>query len=837
MKKILFSVLIFILSFGYLSAQENQKTQDSTKMESPLMSDVGNDNISEESDDDGGNSYIPGLLHSSQDIYVNNTSFAFSIAYFRARGYENQYQSVSFNGFELNSQITSAASYSQWGGLNHVVRYPENITNMNPATFTFGDIGGATNYNTRASSYRKQIRVGYSLSNRTYSNRLMLTAATGISPNGWAFAASLSTRFGSQFSYVDGTSYEGYGYFLSAEKIINNNHAINLTAFGAPVKRSIQANAVQEVYDLLGDNYYNANWGWYDGKQRSARIRTIHEPVIMFTHYYKSNENKYNITSTLAATFGRNGSTALNWYDAPDPRPDYYRNLPSYYSNDPVMAEFITNQWLNNASVRQIDWDNMYEVNQLAKLQNKRAQYMVEERMMNHLQFGGASNLVYNIDDHTNLSVGVDIRGMKQRNYKLINDLLGGTYWIDIDKFSEGDFPENADVIYNDLDNKNAKLVEGDVFGYDYDLTVFTETLWALAQFKYNLFEFHIGGNIGGTEFWRTGNMRNGRFPEESQGKSEMAAFLNYSLKAGLTYKITGRNYLVLNSQYGSKAPGILHSFISPRTRNALVDSLFNERYLSVDLSYIMNYPFMKMRVTGFYSKFMDRTKLTTFYHDDYASLVNYSMSEIDQRHIGIELGAEIKLNSMLALILAGNFGDYIYTSRPKVTMNADNGYDVLIADNDSQSQTVYWKNFHVPGSPQAAGTIGLKFNHNYWWVNINANYFDKIYCDLNPERRTTAARGTLPEDSELLSDIISQERLKGQFTLDASISKSWRIQRKYNIGFNISVTNILNNKKLVTTAWEQYRFDFKENNVDKFGNKYYYAFGTTFYAGFNFQF
>ena len=84
---------------------------------------------------------------------------------------------------------------------------------------------------------------------------------------------------------------------------------------------------------------------------------------------------------------------------------------------------------------------------------------------------------------------------------------------------------------------------------------------------------------------------------------------------------------------------------------------------------------------------------------------------------------------------------------------------------------------------------------------------------------------------------MVSQTRLKGQFTLDASISKSWRIKQRYTIGFNISVTNITNNKNLITTAWEQYRYDYTTYNPDKFQNKYYYAFGTTFFAGLNFQF
>lgn len=838
MKKLLLLYFWCTLACGMLCAQEDNVKADSTRTPNANMAleNFASGNISEGQDDDEmGTNYIPGLLHSSQDVYTNNTSYTFSIAYFKARGYDNAYQNVSLNNFFMNSLVNGRAGYSQWGGLNHVFRYPEVVTNMNSASFSFGEIGGAINYNLRASAYRRQFRATYSLSNRTYTNRLMVTGATGILRNGWSLAASLSTRFGNQLSYVDGTSYDAFGYFLAAEKRFTNEHALNITAFGSPTRRSLQGNSVNEVYDLLDDHYYNPNWGWYDGQKRNARIRNIHEPVIMLTHYYTPTNNNYSITTTLASTFGKNRSTALNWYDVPDPRPDYYRYLPSY-QEDPVIGDFVAQQWLTNASVRQINWDYMYEVNQLAKAMGDRAQYMVEDRVYSHFQFGGASNLVANINDNIRLSAGLDIRGMKQRNYKTIDDLLGGAYWLDVDKYSEGDFPEDIDVIYNDIDNKGKKLYEGDIFGYNYDYHIYNQFIWGMLNFTYPKFDFHAGLHAGGTEYWRYGHMRNGRFPEDSYGKSDVKGFFNYGAKAGVTYKITGRHYLVLNGQFSSEAPGILNAFVAPRIRNTFVRDLTNEKIASADFSYVMNLPFLKMRLTGYYTKFMDRTKLVSFYHDDYASMVNYSMRDIDQQHMGLELGAEIRLGSMFSLIVAGNLGDYIYTNRPTVVINAENGYDILGDNNLSQARTVYWKNFHVAGSPQTAGTLGLKFNHNYWYVNLNANYFDKIYTDLNPERRTSAARGTLDENSELYKQIVGQERLKGQFTLDLSVSKSWRINR-YTIGFNVSVTNILNNKNLVTTAWEQYRFDYREYNVNKFQNKYYYAFGTTFYAGINFQF
>lgn len=838
------------LSWATLSAQETGKSgkrASKDKVQTDVSAGNQTDNVDIDNADDTdiskgqddeseNNNYVPGLLHSSQDVYTNNTSYTFSIAYFRARGLDNKYQDVCLNGFSMGSPVTGRAVYSQWGGLNHIFRYPEHVRALDPTAFTFGSVGGATNYNLRASSFRRQIRATYSMTNRTYSNRFILTGATGVMKNGWSVAGSLSARFGNNLSYVEGTSYNGFGGFIAAEKKFNSEHWLNLAAFTTYSSRGMQSNSVQEVYDLLDNNYYNANWGWYQGKQRNARVRNVCEPVVMLTHTYKPKNDKLILTTTLATTFGRNNTTSMNWYDVPDPRPDYYRNLPSYQIDNGDTSGYyqqIHDFWANNdQSYTQINWDKMYQVNQLAALQGKRAQYMIENRIYDHFQLGGSSNFIATLTDHIKLFGGIDVRGMKQKNYKTIGDLLGGAYWLDVDKFSEGDFPDDFNVQYNDLLHKDDTLHEGDIFGYNYDYHIYTQRAWATAVFSYRHIDFHLGGEIGGTEFWRVGKMQNGRFQNESYGKSDTKAFLEGAGKIGVTYKINGRNYIVLNGIAESKAPNVLNAFVSPRIRNKYVDNLKNENIYSADLSYSLNYPALKLRVTAFFTQILDAAKLLSFYHDDYASMVNYSISGIDERHLGIELGAEIKLGSMFSLILAGNYGDYRYSDRAQVTMNAENGTDF----EGDKTQTVYWKNFHVAGTPQVATTAGLKFNHNYWWVNINANYFDKIYCDLNPERRTTAARGSLDENSELYHQVADQTRLKGQFTLDLSVSKSWRVNG-YLIGFNASITNLLNNKNLITSAWEQYRFDYTDYNVNKFGNKYYYAFGTTFYLGINFTF
>ncbi|HQI70979.1 MAG TPA: carboxypeptidase-like regulatory domain-containing protein, partial [Bacteroidales bacterium] len=323
-----------------------------------------------ESEDDIKEQYIGGLLHSANDIFVSTAGYTLSAGYFRPRGYDNEYAEVSIGGLSMNDPETGRPNYSDWGGLNDATRYKESVYGLSPSRFAFGSLAGTTDLDVRASHQRKQIKASYAFSNRSYQHRAMVTASTGMMENGWAATVSLSTRQGN-FGYVEGTSYDAYSYFLSVEKKIGKKHYISFTGFGAPAKRGMQSAAVQEVYDLLNDNYYNPNWGWQNGEVRNSRIRTTHEPVILLTHYFDIND-KMKLTTTLGTSFGRMGTTALNWYDAADPRPDYYRYLPSYQENrdldeaaDPSVVQALTEAWQNDESFSQINWDRLYQTNYL----------------------------------------------------------------------------------------------------------------------------------------------------------------------------------------------------------------------------------------------------------------------------------------------------------------------------------------------------------------------------------------------------------------------------------------------------------------------------------------
>jgi hypothetical protein len=327
--------------------------------------------------------------------------------------------------------------------------------------------------------------------------------------------------------------------------------------------------------------------------------------------------------------------------------------------------------------------------------------------------------------------------------------------------------------------------------------------------------------------------MRNGKFPDNSYGESKKQNFFNYGIKAGATYKMNGRNYFYAQGYYGTRAPFIRNSYISPRTRDYTVSGLDSETIFSVEGGYNLRAPRIKARVSLYYTEFKNQTQVYSFYNDLFHSYTNQILTDIDKQNMGVEIGIEGKITSTLSATAVAAIGQNIYTNRPKGTTIQDNDASQL-----SEETTIYQTNFYQANGPQSAYSLGLSYrNPHYWFVNINANYFANNYLQFNPMRRTTEAvanedgTAAVEPGSELWNKIIDQEKISDAFTLDLFGGKSWRVKNKYYIYFNAGVNNVLNNKNFKTGGYEQRRFDYLDKDVDKFPPKYFYGYGINYFV------
>ena len=618
---------------------------------------------------------------------------------------------------------------------------------------------------------------------------------------------------------------------------------MSFVAFATPTENGRQGGSVDEIRQIAGTNFYNPYWGYQNGKKRNASVARSFQPFGILTHEWKINP-KSSLLTAASYTVGNRSTTGLDWYNAADPRPDYYKYLPSNF-DDPTQKAQINLAFLQNVNLRQINWDGLYNANYNSKatitnangvpgntVTGNRSVYILEERITHTDRFNFNTTYNTSVNKHVDITAGFTYEGQKNNYYKKVNDLLGGTFYVDVDQFAERDFQSNPSAGQNDLNHPNRILRAGDKFGYNYDIDIRKATGWIQTNVKFHSIDFFLAAENSYTQFWRTGNVRNGLFPNNSFGKSADQNFYNYAFKAGLTYKITTGNYVFLNGSYQTVAPFFANAYLSVRTRDAVQDNLTSERISSLEAGYVLIAPIVKFRATGYYTEFKNQINILTFYDDVYRSFSNYSLSNIGKKHYGVELGAEVILDKGLTLNAAAAIGRYRYTTRQDATITIDNTSEIVA------KETVYSKNFHIP-TPQEAYTVGLNYRSpKYWYVNVNVNYFDQMWMEFNPARRTIAAVSGVEENSPKWNEIINQTKLDHQFTLDAFAGYSWLLNKSFKsikkrtfLAINFGVTNILNNKNIVTGAFEQLRFDFVDKDVNKFAPKKFYSYGTTFNA------
>ncbi len=145
-------------------------------------------------DDGGGSDNITGLLQATQDIFLRTAAFEFSSSFFSIKGLDSGNGKILINGIEMNKLFDGRAQWSNWGGLNDVLRNQEFNNGLSASNYTFGGVLGSTNINTRASQQRPGTRISYASSNRSYVHRVMATYSTGMTESGWAFTFSGSRR-------------------------------------------------------------------------------------------------------------------------------------------------------------------------------------------------------------------------------------------------------------------------------------------------------------------------------------------------------------------------------------------------------------------------------------------------------------------------------------------------------------------------------------------------------------------------------------------------------------------------------------------------------------------
>lgn len=807
-------------------------------------------NISETdlSDDNSGSESTSSLLQSSRDAFLQAAAYNFGAARFSVRGIDNEYSNVMINGVSMNRVADGRPQYGDWGGLNDATRNQEFTNGSAPSDYVFGGIAGTQEINTRASIYRPGTRLSFLNTNTNYSFRAMATTASGMDKNGWAYVISGGRRWAEE-GYFEGTNYSANSLFASVEKRINDKHSLNFTSIYAQNKRGKNSPNTDEQTDLAGIKY-NSYWGYQEGKKRNSRFKKSEEPLLMLTHYWKINP-KTNLNTTVSYQMGEIGNSRLDYTESDNPDPTYYRNLPSFKTNEFFNGVYLGNTPENIAAAaslknsfldeKQLNWPEIYRVNKesTAVIDGSRIVQYEDRNDENIITFN--SNLSTQLSDNIILNAGVNYLNSKTKNFKNMLDLLGGNFYKDISTFGI-DFDQQQ----SDLNNPNRTVVKGDKYGYNYNIDVAKLDAFTQFKFVYKKVDFYLAQTFSRTTYQREGLYKNGYYQTNSFGLSKKISFDNFGFKGGMTYKLTGRNFIDFNGIYMSKAPNAKDIFPNARINDEITTGIANETIKSVDLSYIVKAPKFKARFTGYFSETLNSTDINFYYGDGLGASNGAFVSEvvtgINKRNRGIEVGLEYQLTSTIKATAVAAYGDYTITNNPNVTLNSESDITNSSKEFGDRGQAKL-EGYKQAGMPQQAYSVGIEYRDpKFWWIGVNANYLADNYLDVSTIKRTAnyynpAKNGGLTIDQNLMDSYLNQEKFKSFELINLVGGKSWKVN-KYTIGLFANVNNVFN-ITYKTGGFEQsrnatYQQDFEDHQStgpSVFAPKYFYGYGRTFMA------
>jgi len=761
---------------------------------------------------------VPSMLQSGKDLFNALTGFSFSVRRFRPRGLSIRHFLQFVQDINMSQLSDGSIPWANWGGLNEVTANQQLAAGLRNNEYHFGAAGSAVFMQLNATKLFPQTTITHNISNRNYHHRFAFTKVWNTTKTGWTIAHSIAFKKGNGGQFPANV-FEGVSYFLSIDKHFNNQ-LWSLVLIGNRQMNTRTAAVTEELIHLTNNELYQPGWGWYQGKIKQANWQFQHQPIALFSQSYQINSIIKRV-STLMVSSGEKFNRGLDWYNAPDPRPDYYRYLPSFYK-DSLLQNQVIDFLQHNPSQLQLNWEKMYQANQQSTA-DKRARYFIDDKVERATRL--AFNIRYQIEYSSSLKLLLQYQYKWERYhyFKRIHDLMGAAYSVNWNQFAEDD-PNAGVAIQNDLHHPDQLLQVGDSWGYNYKMHL--QQWVGLAQLVYVLPKWDIFSalELSSTNYRREGLYRNGLFPMRSFGSSEKDWFENWQFKWGITYKINGRNYAYLHAMTASKAPLVNDIYLSPRVSAIKHPAIESESFGMIELGYILNAPSLKVQFNGYYHQTRNAMDVMSFYHDGYRNLVNYALSNIGINAFGLELSASLELRGGFSFNAAISLGNYNYSNRPTYRIMPDN------AVFETEKGMIFFKGYPVAGMPSMAFYHGLSYRLNgNLFVNLSGSFMGPQYLAMNPLRRSAnSINGNMIQSA--IESWTRPSSLSSLYVTDLALGYSFRLYKNskgksYALQCFLGVNNCFN-QSFVTGGFEQLRMDQSGTDLSRFPNKYYYRQG-----------
>jgi hypothetical protein len=769
--------------------------------------------------------WVPTLLKSNKNAQSNISQFNGYIFNWIPRGQSFNYSTL-IDGINWDSNLNGWNASFSYTGMYKIFHQKHGDENLEYSSEGYSKNAKTSYLTTAANLFKRGWLLHSGFSNASYMNEGHIQYSTTGNRNEWSLHSSLIFQ-----NMPNGFSPSGFkkikGAAFSFDKLFYNNQSIGITLWWNQTRQGKQAPSVLEAYTLSHLRNYNPSWGWLNGQAYYPNSKYTNVPVLSI-RYEKSWRDKAIFQINFGLAIGEQGSSQLDWTSTADPRPDYYKYLPSY-SKDSITRSQLTKWFESNPQSLQINFDRIQKINSASL--SKRSFYIINKNISNIISARTSAIYKFQLNNYWSTNAGVEIAKDKIHYFNVIDNLLGGQFYYNYNGWVIDDGLVNS--FQNNLQSPDQKIKEGENWGPNYELKSMQFLSWIQVKNSSPRWEFSSGLNYSTDLFQRNGLNQNGLFINNSLGRSSLFYFPSLGYKGQVLYKFSGRFYarsIFFNQQY---APNSTTLFLDPSLHSFQTPFLLPVLKNGIDLSIYFRGVNTKIMLSAYYQKVKNETEKRFFYHDRYSSFVYGITGQKESIFQGVESSMETLLFNFLQIEMSINIGKYYISNNPL--------YEILLANDlyKVESGLLNLKNLPATTNPEITEAISIQMQPTYSTrISLTGVYASKRAISYDYFRRSTFTLNSINKNS-LYTSLHDVNYLPNQFVLNATLSKSFNLKygkQQLPIYCNFSFKNLLGTL-IPVLVFEQSRFDYINLNPNKYPLKYLYDQGITYAIGIQLQF
>jgi len=675
------------------------------------------------------NQEFPELLKSTPGVYATKQGGGYGDSRINLRGFNSENVAVLINGVPVNDMENGRVYWSNWAGLTDVTTNMQVQRGLGASKVAVPSIGGTINILTQNTDAEKGGNIFYGLGNNNYQ-KASFYVSTGLTENDWAISLSGAKITGDGF--VDGASFEGYNYFFNVSKIINEQHSLSLTGFGAPQRHGQrQTRHKIETYQKNDRGIQmNTDYGYLDGQLVNVEDNFYHKPQISLNHYWSLNETT-DVSTALYVSTGTGGGGGVGGTLL---QPDVNNNG-------------LEDDLYDLEATRQANYDN----NDYANGGDGNATGFLRASRNDHRWYGMLSTIDTDLSESLSFQGGLDLRSYRGIHFTEVTDLLGANHVLD----------------NNDINNPNKRAKVGDKISYYNDGIVLWEGLFGQAEYTQEKWTAFLSASVSNTSYKRVDYFQ---YEPENQ-ETDFLHFLGYQVKGGANYRLTDNHNVFVNAGNFTKAPEFGTAFLD--FTNETNEDAVMQKITSVELGYGYRSANFNANVNLYHTRWNDRTLVESFQVGDTLYIAN--LTGVNAIHQGVEIDwvykpiTGLRINGMVSL------GDWTW---------ANDISDVQIFNELQQPVgdpiNLYISGLKVGNSAQTTASLGVSYEFQDLKIGALGNYYTDNYADYDPNDRTTEANiGVQPW------------QIPDYFNLDINANYSFKIGNQETIIYG-NVNNVL---------------------------------------------